>query len=342
MINNKGYALVTVLLTVVLIVTISSILMGSVLSSRKLVNISEEEMQAKDLAEMGVIHVETALKEISQGEDKDNLVQQIEDIKDQFFKSIDEKHSYQVTLEQEPNPEDEIIYSLSSTGISNGHKHTIGGTINLRKKPNKIENFPSPPKISEPYETVDKLELSKNNPKNYDSLKVLGNITSGTHARLNIKKDLFVLGTLQLKNKGEITIEADGQLYVNNLVLEQNTKLFVNKGNLFAKNVTLYQNSKLEILEGNFIAENDVKLYNKADFYVNGKAYFNKLIDINQNPIICITGNTFLSKQDGDNSLGKYNVPGNTCQKNQNDNNQENNSEWILNLKIDYYQEKRD
>ena len=75
--NEKGYALVTVLLTVVLIVTVSSVLMSSVLSSRKLVNISEEEMQAIDLAEMGVKHIETELKKISQGEDKDNLVNKL-------------------------------------------------------------------------------------------------------------------------------------------------------------------------------------------------------------------------------------------------------------------------
>jgi hypothetical protein len=62
--NQNGYTLITTLLIATLIVTVSFVLIGMALNTNKQIQLSEQEMQATDLAEMGVTYFQEKVNEI--------------------------------------------------------------------------------------------------------------------------------------------------------------------------------------------------------------------------------------------------------------------------------------
>jgi type II secretory pathway pseudopilin PulG len=62
--NQNGYTLITTLLIATLIVTASFVLIGMALNTNKQIQLSEQDMQATDLAEMGLTYFQEKVNEI--------------------------------------------------------------------------------------------------------------------------------------------------------------------------------------------------------------------------------------------------------------------------------------
>lgn len=320
--NGKGYALVTVLLTVVLIVTVSTVLMSSVLSSRKLVNISEEEMQAIDLAEMGVIHLETAINnfitsEITSDLEKNILYEEIKLLINSIKGNIDKEHTYKTELYS--SNEDKLKFEVRITGEAHGKPHFITVKFELEKDPGGGIFFPkSPHELTENYDEIihGPLPLTKNS---LGSLLVYGNVsTQNKHANLNVGNHLYVLGGIELNSQSELNIAEGGHLYVDNILkIKNKAKVIIKSGNLYA-------NNKIE-LEAHAVLE----VY--GDAYIKEEVTFNK-----NNSKICISGTTRI--WDGEDWQIVDISTDNSCKKQGNENN---NPSWKLNIKeIEYYKEK--
>jgi type II secretory pathway pseudopilin PulG len=62
--NQSGYTLITTLLIATLIVTVSFVLIGMALNTNKQIQLSEQDMQATDLAEMGLTYFQEKVNKI--------------------------------------------------------------------------------------------------------------------------------------------------------------------------------------------------------------------------------------------------------------------------------------
>lgn len=305
--NEKGYALVTVLLTVVLIVTVSTVLMSSVLSSRKLVNISEEEMQAIDLAEMGVKHftseLEDILSEINSTPEKypnknnidETIIEQLNNkFSNEFTVNNNEKYKYKVKDINKSRENNNINFTFTSTGeVNNGtrlQKKDITGNLSILVHPaNSDENIFDDPKLKdklcktgekESYEITYDNKVYTVYPSGFTIGKdtIDGNIiTCGLEVHKKPEKaifygDLIVLGDIKqnvISNLPKITI--NGNTRFDSLEIRTNGEFIVNGD--FAKftklNVKNHTNTKIN---GDIFIK-DLQLWPNARLEVTKNAY---------------------------------------------------------------------
>lgn len=290
--NEKGYALVTVLLTVVLIVTVSSVLMSSVLSSRKLVNISEEEMQAIDLAEMGVKHftseLEDILSEINSTPEKypnknnidETIIEQLNNkFSNEFTVNNNEKYKYKVKDINKSRENNNINFTFTSTGeVNNGtrlQKKDITGNLSILVHPaNSDENIFDDPKLKD--------KLCKTGEKEsyeitYDN-KVYTVYPSGfTVDKTTIDGNIITCGLdIQLKN--------------NESGNGNNGKGNSGKGN----NGNGNDESKHITFNGDLISLGNFNIFIQKNHYsvtINGNANLDYLSTINQGGKLTVNGN---------------------------------------------------
>ncbi|WP_458412328.1 hypothetical protein ACNQFZ_16035 [Schinkia sp. CFF1] len=266
--NNRGSALLTVLLIIIVILTFSTVLMATVLNASKQTSMSQKQIQATDLAEMGILYfrqyslgqikkVETGVKDYHSNNPKAG----IDELTRLFCSSIQfddfpaipavMRSGYQAAIRDVTvNRSDcnRIKVNFVSEGNYLGFKKNINGSfiINNLSVASSGNNtggnitFPSPPSN---FSICPKLELCNNKSNIFiDSISVVDK-------KSDILVDgLYMNGGLELVNNQSNIVISSGNLYVNGkLTIGNQSSLLVQNGDAYFKDITGAVNGNITI-----------------------------------------------------------------------------------------------
>ncbi|MCM3611431.1 hypothetical protein M4S82_09180 [Planococcus sp. MERTA32b] len=305
--NENGYALLTVLMLVLLFTILGMGLLAMNINASKQFNNKEEQVYARHLAEMGLLHYHAALttevESYSFGKksgesNKDALKRSRKELCDRINSvstGITPGSNYVITTLNVSgcntlSEEEKILVKVESEGIaSENMKKSVEGTITL--SPPSIQSA-SPSLPAPPLETIPGMPVQ---PPNYKPKDFQPNIVNHGYVEMNVpftpnsKKssyhfmDHFVIRGFQgdafvvkPPNKGNVTVEKnlymDGNLFIQNqFCLYVKGDMVVN-GNLKIQssghaNIYVFGNVSLSTIPE--LKEN--QLYVKGNVYIGGK-----------------------------------------------------------------------
>lgn len=276
--NNRGSALLTVLVIVIVILTFSTVLMATILNASKQTNMGKKQIQATDLAEMGVLYfrqyslqqiekVETGVKDYYSKNPKAG----IDELTRLFCSSIQfddfpaipvgMKSGYQAAIRDVTvNRSDcnRIKVSFVSEGNYLGYKKNINGSfiiknLSVASSGNNTGGnltFPIPPSN---FSICPKLELCNNK----SNIFIDG--TSVVDKKTDILVDgLYMNGGLELANNNSNVVIRSGNLYVNGkLTIGNQSSLLIQKGDAYFRDITGAVNGEI-IINGDAYLFGDV------------------------------------------------------------------------------------
>lgn len=322
--EENGYALIITLLVIVIIFLFASMLMSSVLTSRKQFNKSEERIQMIDIAEMGVTHYATMIeneidringqlkKEYPIESIKKDTMQQISnsylnDFCTRLFK-IDEislltkdveSFAYKVhkkagdvqSCKNAISKNEPLVISFASTGSVNSSEKTIKGLVTISSQ------VSGPPIIEIGNSTGGNGTGAGDNK---DWLMDLENKNGFLHVNKGVKpkeKDELIYysntsfnGEVKV-NGGKVTVNRSA-VFTN--VFDENGGIFTIKGHaLFEKMVDMAGNGQVLIFgNAKFI---NLKIAGNGLIKINGDAYFEGNVDLkNHKQHICVNGKVYI------------------------------------------------
>ncbi|EKN64991.1 hypothetical protein P9E76_11060 [Schinkia azotoformans] len=266
--NNRGSALVTVLLVMVIILIFSAVLSAAVLNSAKQTGISQKQIQATNLAEMGILYFhQYSLQQIKKAENevkdfrlKDPKVK-IDDLSRLFCSSIQlngfpaiptsMKSSYQSTIKDvtiNRSNCNHIEVHFTSEGDFMGYKKVINGSFlidnhSLANNGNDIGKdiiFPNPPSN---FNSCTRLELCNNK----GNILISGTSVVDKKTDLTIK-GLYINGGLELTNNDSDIVIQSGNLYINGKVTIGNkSSILVQNGDAYFRDITGAVNGEITV-----------------------------------------------------------------------------------------------
>ncbi|SIS50719.1 hypothetical protein [Salimicrobium flavidum] len=304
--NNKGMALVTVLLTIVVTMILLGTLTSIILSTGEQTQRTQENIQADSLAMMGQEYIVSSFQVAAE-----RAAAQEDEPVDVKMNGWAVKHasterslgegSYKVEVpcsvpdaESEPCPDSEsnnvseevMTYSYSSTGIVNGQEEIITGELSVTEEvteiswqdriineKNNIENS-----FTEE-DQIDACDGTKNNDdfESGDYWLTLESCKKGPNENLTFedRSRVWLEGSLEMKGNNRMTI--------NGFAYFDLADLYMNGGN------TIIVNGDAFIEVGNL----NVDMKNNTGISISGDAYFENadpgtLSELN----ICVDGNT--------------------------------------------------
>lgn len=316
--NEKGFALLTVVVTLFLILTFSGILIVANVNSLRQLNLSEAEYQAIDLAEMGVTHYEMAVKnqlELAMDRfsfDEDDPKSYEEQSREFLFRSIrdislaplypvngDQTYYYSIEphLPEHAGDTDGISYTFTSKGVVKTEKgekiQRLRGTITIVYAEGEINpgnggtggepDPPLPPVIEEVcgqpgYECLEGPFEMKRSSYETD----LFFIVDGDFTAKNVSRLLF---NDSLYINGDMDNSTRGQ----NNVLEIKEHLFI------TGSLNTQQNHIDVFIHGDFIG-GTISIGNNVNVRIKGDAYFTEPIQepIHHRSSLCVQGRAYL------------------------------------------------
>ena len=318
--NQNGSSLVIVLLMITVFFVLGLSIVSSALTNTKQVNKTEKEMQALDLAEMGVRYYQNHFKEKTyrliesaindpNNDTYDQKVKAIKNLKNILTKeklindlennvqySIADDAEYNINIKNVSSDEQKVLIEIASTGIKNSDtQQTIDATIEL---------------------SIEKLIKDMNTPGNgNDDLPIPSGLNSCTYTENtllgdgclyeNIPGTAIFSGFIEEPKKTDIYINGNAQIGSGTTItggIKQESRIDINGDADFGKiSGGIKQNTIININgTANFgTIEGGIK--QNSIININGDANFGTIDDgIKQNSIININGDaTFEPKEIG-------------------------------------------
>ena len=262
--NEKGYALLLVMLMVVLFTLMGMGLLEMNMNAAKQFNTKEEQVQARNQAEMGVLHYKAQLENIVKNKKPQVNLACVDLKKSVSGFSEDAKSGYVIKYEDIQCDLSAGVFTISveSTGNSHNREKAIKAKFNVNKLGStNIEDG----KIPESTDYNDGVELIDHDWK----------IPNGTYSPS--ESSLHVTGDLTFqpgKYKG------DG----NDALINRN--LFVDK------NIVTQTHTCL-VVRGDLIVKGNITSVNKIYMFVYGDAYFNTYTYTSIHNEIFVSGRVF-------------------------------------------------
>ncbi|WP_163971639.1 hypothetical protein [Oceanobacillus halotolerans] len=127
--NEKGFALVLTLMMITLMLTFVLVQFTQITNTTRQVATTEEQIDARLMAEMGVDYYRGLFDTFNQ--DEHSIEEFLDDLPRSVEKTIDSRHQFQINLDEgEPNLDDNTI-TYTSTGIAHDREHEIEDTITI-------------------------------------------------------------------------------------------------------------------------------------------------------------------------------------------------------------------
>lgn len=304
LVNQKGYALLMVLMLILLFTVLGMGLLAMNMNASKQFNLKEEQVQARHQAEMGVLHYQKELEKYIAANKPTAIPDAVSfcnSITPATVSSAVTDKRYTTTLKKGncTKTNNVLTIPLESNGVS-GPKGTE--TINAKLY---LKIPVTPPEIPEPASGQEKItawkgciEEGKNGKENknnngsndknikncnmeYEKFTDLSTITETVVLKKGELefKDHLILNSLRINGGNGQSIIVEKDLYIKNLLDVQNHSCFAVQGNLtISKKIT----SKNKL---NIYVYGDANLPSDIDFtspnnniFVNGDVYFNGIL----------------------------------------------------------------
>lgn len=312
--EEKGYALVITLIVIIFIFLFASLLMSSILNSRKQFNMSEERIRLIDIAEMGVIHYETKVandinkvnEEFGKKEARHILIDQyawaicskiLEKPDDQkvgiAYKYSIHVQSQGVNCKQKVLQGEDFTVNFTSTSLGEKEK-VINGTITVKGNGVPLvegknnNDGGSGTKPSENNEWIKDLEERKN-------YKIVKNVISASgQEKLKYEGNTFFQG-IAIQLSGQSSILVNGSSVIGGDYMGSGQNEFTIKGHtMFQKSIQMSGNAETNIY-GNGLFKSSIQISGNAIIRVAGDADFYGTFDLkNHKTHICVNGKTYL------------------------------------------------
>ncbi|MGP4071712.1 hypothetical protein ACTWQB_04065 [Piscibacillus sp. B03] len=295
--NERGAALIMVLLTIALIMLFSTVMMNSILSNAKQNDVMDHHNRATHIAEMGATYVKEQFKifleetDVRLNEDgistmvadTQTKIEQVEidpDHPDRYFE-LDSDFTYENTSEGSK-------VSVNIIGHDDEFSEDITLTFNLKKGEVPIDDWesdsetpPSPPSDPDYYYDED-VSWKNSCPIDGDSTYVIkGNFDTKNCSDGEIE-DLFLDGQLTVKSS-DLTV--NGTAVLNGVDITTLSKLII-KGNAYINSVLTSENNP----NSQFLACGHARFKEtvdyKGNFGVRGYVIADKEMIFSNNPVV--------------------------------------------------------
>ncbi|MCA1065251.1 hypothetical protein QTG56_07905 [Rossellomorea sp. AcN35-11] len=318
--EERGYALVTVLLMMVVFMVISLSFMGHSFSSVKQNSEVEKDYQSVALAEMGAEYFEGKVKNVLRGSGLSGITS-IEELKNRVRASLENGEgiqevstaaSFQIPMNNltidVTSDKSQLLITFDSVGSSEGKQTTLHTTMKI---PIKIGLNPSKklPEFNLIKQPVNVPAQCKNPAVIYDSclsILVLGSASySQNHNDLN-NKLIYSTGALSLdgnaNNMSRTSIHTDGSMNIGkNMNNAENVTLEV-KGAFTSGGQLRLEKSQVYVA-GSMSVAGHMDVEGNSHTYVGGDAYISKHLSISSDSKMCVAGNLEASQINIDGKL---------------------------------------
>lgn len=301
--NEKGYALLMVLMLILLFTVLGMGLFAMNMNASKQFNMKEEQVQARHQAEMGVLHYQKELEQYIKTNKPTaitNAALFCSNISPLTVSSALSDKKYTTTLKKTDCSiaNGVVIIPLKSIGIA-GQKGTeiVEAKLYLTN-PVSMPQKPSPPtsgnvtsteppclndnnvkssnqdcnKIYDKFTEIDMITLKKGNILFKDHL-VVGNITveGGKEASITVEKDLYIENNFYVQNHACIAVQGDFTILGDDPEKQSNSKKNDKTNNDYFGNKTyLYIYGNVNLPEEPTFQNGNSGIYINGDVYIKG------------------------------------------------------------------------
>ncbi|WP_298830496.1 hypothetical protein [uncultured Planococcus sp.] len=271
--NEKGYALLLVMLMVVLFTIMGMGLLAMNMNAAKQFNTKEEQVQARHQAEMGVLHYKAEIEKNFHPviEDKSIFCDSLEDLKQQ----VTGEH-YSISSSECEIDNEKITFSFNSKGTTGTSKEKIvEASIFFEKKTSGQGN--------EVGSGNDNSSILPTMPINSVREELNGLYVENGTFPLG-KENLYILGDLTVEpgfNKGGSQIEIPNDLYINGAMDLHNQGCAVVRNDLTVLEKINFGNKIYLFVYGDANLPGDIQNHHNSKIFISGDVYIN---GIKQNP----------------------------------------------------------
>ncbi|QHJ71660.1 hypothetical protein [Planococcus halotolerans] len=261
--NEKGYALLMVLMLILLFTVLGMGLMATNMNSAKQFNTKEEQVKARHQAEMGVLHYQAQLISIVEENKNNEVVPCAKFLNEVAVLSNDNNSEYNVSkqdIECELS-EDVIKISIESTGKYIDKEDKIKAKFNIKNSSRT---------------NLEEGELPGPSDYNDDTKVVEGGLTVENGFYSPTEDSLYVKGDFKVQHGNS---NGGNDILINrNLFIDQNMSI---------------QNHACIVTRGNLIVKGNITSTNKVYIFVYGDAYFKSNTYKSSNNNFFVTGKVF-------------------------------------------------
>jgi hypothetical protein len=287
--NEKGSTLIITLLTITVIVMFSTVLISTTINSSLQINKSEQDIQATNLAEMGVVYFNEAFTHVIANMESQEVPFTLENVEDQVAALILTGQvvvapNYHYTLQiDEPYYDEEnkvFIIPYSSIGtIQQPSKKdverkltdykTIGGAIIAPGGGQELENPRYEPSVDQPFryrKDFDQLSNLQVTDEEADQFYDKFELKSGS--TVTIPGFLIIKGTAFLDTSS--TIKVGGNVNLTNKLEMKDGSSFTTSNNLYIKGATFLDSTSTLHAGGSLRLDNMLNLSSESQLAVDG------------------------------------------------------------------------
>ncbi|OZM57873.1 hypothetical protein CIB95_05820 [Lottiidibacillus patelloidae] len=280
--NERGATLLISLLLILLIVILTTSLAGLAVTSLKQAQMTEDNLEMTNLAEMGIVYYNNEIKSfILREENKTKSLDEIRDDFEQEFATsktvvIDENHSFEVeAMVDNTRSDNKVMYiQVISTGIKNNTNFTKEIVANLSFTNKKREFVKLTPAEQEQFK-VDPVAITKD-PVFHDS----SSFSNQSNKLKNCNQTTFSGSDYSFNN---IDIDCDtlitvkGNADLNGVKLKEDSDLLIEESAIFYKDFEMEKDTNLTILKNAFVTHNNAdEIKIKGNVTIKGNVKMDK------------------------------------------------------------------
>ena len=307
--NEHGSALLMVLLLVLVFTILGMGLLSMNISATKQFNKKEEQVQARHLAEMGVLHYKAEInRKVEEHNNlingynnssinKEKLEEKINSQKILFCSDLAKNSTinevkYTVKLTERPNCSDNIILTINSIGVVRSSSEIIDAEFTITIPPDAVEVIGGDGEGSVisgngtlPIPLKDEEVVTS-----WPCVKHCG------YKKINGFVDVDVVGM----QKGDITVNNHLVAKDVNITNGNSVNLTI-AGDFYVKNNFYAGTQNCFAIQGDFTVKNQIHMKNKTYIFIYGNAYLPSSISQQGNPKIFVLGDVYIDGVKRDN-----------------------------------------
>jgi hypothetical protein len=287
--NEKGSTLIITLLTITVIVMFSTVLISTTINSSLQINKTEQDIQATNLAEMGVVYFNEAFSNVITSMESLEVPFTLENVEDQVMTLIVTGQvmvtpNYQYTIQiDDPYYDEEkkvfiIPYSSIGTIQQPSQKDverkltdykTVGGAIIPPGGEQEPDNPPYEPSIDQPFRYIEDFDQLSN-------LQVTDEEADHYYDKFELKSGSTITNPGFLLIKGESllqpfsTVKVGGNANLTNKLEMKDASSFTTGNNLYIKGATLLDTTSTLHAGGSLRLDNMLDLMSQSQLTVEG------------------------------------------------------------------------